>query len=279
LSFTSLTHLALASGIAPTQAWAWPLIVDGIIVVATVAVVAMAGRAGAWYPWLLLAGGAVVSVTANAIQAAIAPDVAVPTAMAAAVAAVPPVVLLAITHLTVVLTRHTSPAVSRPPVRSGTRSEPRSGTEPGPGAVHAMSVGGTGGNTPAPNPRPGAVVDQGGTAPTVDAGLPRRAQVTGLPGQPGRPGPGDGPGGGVKRAGRRPVVPAGAGMSSAWKQARALELHQSGSATTRIVSELGVSKSTVNRWLRTHRSPTPTTGPPAPGPTPRGGDTNGNTHG
>jgi ACR3 family arsenite efflux pump ArsB len=40
LSFTALADLARSSGIAATQAWAWPLIVDGIIVVGTVAVVA-----------------------------------------------------------------------------------------------------------------------------------------------------------------------------------------------------------------------------------------------
>ena len=38
LSFTSLADLAARSGIGAGQAWAWPLIVDGIIVVATVAV-------------------------------------------------------------------------------------------------------------------------------------------------------------------------------------------------------------------------------------------------
>ncbi len=105
LSFTSLADLALRSGIGGGQAWAWPLIVDGIIVVATVAVVALAGNRAAWYPWALLTGGATVSVTANAIHAVIAADADVPSILAGAVAAVPPVVLLAITHLTVILTR------------------------------------------------------------------------------------------------------------------------------------------------------------------------------
>lgn len=105
LSFTALADLAARSGIGQGQAWAWPLIVDGIIVVATVAVVALAGQRSAWYPWALLAGGAAVSVTANAIHAVVAADADVPGVLAAAVAAVPPVVLLAITHLTVVLTR------------------------------------------------------------------------------------------------------------------------------------------------------------------------------
>lgn len=105
LSFTALADLAARSGIGAGQAWAWPLIVDGIIVVATVAVVALAGHKSAWYPWALLIGGAAVSVTANAIHAVVAADADVPGVLAASVAAVPPVVLLAITHLTVILTR------------------------------------------------------------------------------------------------------------------------------------------------------------------------------
>ena len=105
LSFTALADLAARSGIASGQAWAWPLIVDGIIVVATVSVVALAGQRGAWYPWMLLGGGALISVTANAVHAVVSADADVPSVLAAAVAAVPPIVLLAITHLTVILTR------------------------------------------------------------------------------------------------------------------------------------------------------------------------------
>ncbi|MBN9611303.1 MAG: excisionase [Actinobacteria bacterium 69-20] len=105
LSFTSLADLARRSGIDTGEAWAWPLIVDGIIVVATVAVVALGGTRAAWYPWALLIGGALVSVTANALHAVVAADATVPGGLAACVAAVPPIVLLAITHLTVVLTR------------------------------------------------------------------------------------------------------------------------------------------------------------------------------
>ncbi|GAA3871264.1 hypothetical protein GCM10022381_12970 [Leifsonia kafniensis] len=111
LSFTALADLAERSGIGAGQAWAWPLIVDGIIVVATVSVVALAGQSAAWYPWLLLMAGALVSVAANAIHAIVAADVDVPGVLAGAVAAVPPLVLLAITHLTVILTR-TSPEPS-----------------------------------------------------------------------------------------------------------------------------------------------------------------------
>lgn len=108
LSFTALADLARRSGINADQAWAWPLIVDGIIVVATVAVVALSSveqPRATWYPWCLLLAGAGVSVAANALHATFAADADVPDAIAAAVAAVPPVVLLAITHLTVQLTR------------------------------------------------------------------------------------------------------------------------------------------------------------------------------
>lgn len=105
LSFTALADLARRSGVDESQAWAWPLIVDGIIVVATVSVVALAGQRAAWYPWMLLMAGAAVSVAANAIHAVVAADADVPSALAGSVAAVPPLVLLAITHLTIVLTR------------------------------------------------------------------------------------------------------------------------------------------------------------------------------
>ncbi len=108
LSFMALADLAARSGITPGQAWIWPLLVDGLIVVSTIAVVALDGRPGAWYPWALLICGAMVSVAANALHAIVAADASVPAVLAATVAAVPPLVLLASTHLTVVLTRSTT---------------------------------------------------------------------------------------------------------------------------------------------------------------------------
>jgi hypothetical protein len=118
LSFTALADLARRSGVAATQAWAWPLIVDGIIVVGTVAVVALARQRGAWYPWMLLMIGAAVSVAANSIHAVVAADADVLPVLAASVAAVPPLVLLAITHLTVVLTQRFQLPVSSTTERS-----------------------------------------------------------------------------------------------------------------------------------------------------------------
>lgn len=120
LSFTALTQLAVRAGIDARQAWAWPLIVDGCIIVATVAVVALRGRAGSRYAWALLVSGAFVSVTANAIQAAWPPEEAIARWLAAAICSVPPIVLLAITHLTVILARKDSASSkSEIPVRPG----------------------------------------------------------------------------------------------------------------------------------------------------------------
>jgi hypothetical protein len=113
LSFTSLTDLARRSGISSSQAWVWPLIVDGIIIVATVAAVALAGSRAAWYPWMLLSGGAAISVAANATHAIVADETDIPLLLAASVASIPPLVLLAITHLTSVLMRHVSSHAER----------------------------------------------------------------------------------------------------------------------------------------------------------------------
>ncbi|NYJ18528.1 DUF2637 domain-containing protein [Glaciibacter psychrotolerans] len=116
LSFTSLADLARRSGIDASRAWIWPLIVDGIIVVATVAAVALARSRAAWYPWMLLSAGAAISVAANAIHAIVAGETSVPLLLVASVSAVPPRILLAITHLTSVLMRH-EPAHVVPPAQ------------------------------------------------------------------------------------------------------------------------------------------------------------------
>lgn len=113
LSFTSLSDLARRCGIGADRAWVWPLLVDGVIVIATVSVVALTGSGqgprSARYPWTLLVAGAGVSVLANASHAIVAADTRVPAVVAALVAAVPPVVLVATTHLTVQLTRRPVP--------------------------------------------------------------------------------------------------------------------------------------------------------------------------
>ena len=144
LSFTALTDLAARAGVSRTQAWVWPLIVDGVIVVSTVAVIALVGhgRRVSTYPWALLLTGAGVSVVANVAHALVIADGTVPAFVAAGVAAVPPATLVASTHLSSVLLNRTdrkpaaraqTPVVSverTAPVRSSVRAHERAANRP-----------------------------------------------------------------------------------------------------------------------------------------------------
>ena len=58
LSFAALTDLAKMSGITPELAWIWAPVVDGVIVVASCAIIALAGRPRRVlaYPWVLPKG-------------------------------------------------------------------------------------------------------------------------------------------------------------------------------------------------------------------------------
>lgn len=111
LSFTALRGLAVLAGIPDGQAWVWPLIVDGVILEATISVVALRNQTASArrFAWLLLSAGAGVSVAANITHAIVAADTRVPTLIAAMVACIPPLVLLAMTHLTVELLRNADP--------------------------------------------------------------------------------------------------------------------------------------------------------------------------
>ena len=219
LSFTALTDLAARSGIHSGQAWAWPLIVDGIIVVATVAAVALAGQRSAWYPWLLLGFGAAVSVTANAIHAIVAAAPGVPPALAASVASVPPIVLLAITHLTVLLNRHRA---QQRALAATPQEFPTGGAAPimpVPPAQPAPVL-------PAPVPAPRA------TGPILPPLRPEPKPITAAP---------------------VPVVPAPkpkrTAASGAANRARAEALRAEGMSNKKIAGALGVHPSTVGRWF------------------------------
>lgn len=222
LSFTALADLAARSGVGGSQAWAWPLIVDGIIVVATVAVVALAGQRSAWYPWALLIGGALVSVTANAIHAVVAADADVPGVLAAAVAAVPPVVLLAITHLTVILTR--PQLAAEVPASTDESAIEESGPDAARDPVSAV--------TP-----PNAVEATALSAPTRQENDPVAA-----------------PGMRQASADRR-ADPQG---DTADRRARAAALRGQGWSNKRIARELGVHPSTVGRWFTSAHLPATT---------------------
>ncbi|MHB1063610.1 MAG: DUF2637 domain-containing protein [Georgenia sp.] len=217
LSFTALADLAVRSGIGAGQAWAWPLIVDGIIVVATVAVVALAGQKAAWYPWTLLIGGALMSVTANAIHAIVTADADVPDMLAAAVAAVPPVVLLAITHLTVILTR------------------------PLPGADEATST-----TELAPGGRPSYRPEAVSAEPEVDAiSVPL----------PGESQPVPAPGAGQTQHSIAGLAAAKPESAAPDRRDRADTLREQGWSNKHIARELDVHPSTVGRWFASAHLP------------------------
>lgn len=138
MSFTALADLARRAGVA-AEPWAWPLIVDGLIVVATVSVLALSpfGPRATWFAWMLLAGGSGMSVLGNGMHALWYGDPSVPAAMRVTIAAVPPLVLLASTHLTVELARRTRRAPEAEPV---TATGPETATAPMSPAVSAGQV-------------------------------------------------------------------------------------------------------------------------------------------
>ncbi|UJD20874.1 hypothetical protein SEA_ZIMMER_36 [Mycobacterium phage Zimmer] len=98
LSFTALSDLAAHNGVPASQSWMLPLVIDGGVIVATAATVALKGR----YAWFLLLLGSLVSVAGNVAHAQ--PHGLLPMF----IAAVPPLWLLAATHLTVLLSRQGS---------------------------------------------------------------------------------------------------------------------------------------------------------------------------
>lgn len=192
LSFAALRDLAVRVGMPADLGWIWPLLIDGMIVEATLAVVVLAhrGSRAVWYAWFLLAAGAVTSVGSNGVHAMVTGH----GLAGAAAASVPPVVLLATTHLTVLLlAAPTADAADATAVTAGTAETVGPAPEPGgagdggdgteplraeetvappappvvvePEPVDGKPLGGTA-PAPVPEPDPGA----GGTGGSFDLG-------------------------------------------------------------------------------------------------------------
>jgi uncharacterized membrane protein YidH (DUF202 family) len=129
LSFAALRDLAARAGIPERLAWLWPLIVDGTILQATMAVVALAGHRdqdrSRRYFWIVLSSSAAVSVGANALHAVIPGSAALSPWLAAAIAVVAPVSLLASTHGLSLLIRVSRPADAVTVVEQPRVDEPR----------------------------------------------------------------------------------------------------------------------------------------------------------
>lgn len=109
LSFASLYDLARRCEMYSSFAWLWPVTVDGTIVLATMAIVALAEypdqRSNRRFFWVMLGAAALVSVGGNALHALLPRDVPLNPWLAAAIATVAPLSLLADTHGLAVLWR------------------------------------------------------------------------------------------------------------------------------------------------------------------------------
>lgn len=109
LSFTSLRDLATRGHVPAGEAWLWPVMVDGAILLATLGVVVMAGdpqcRKDRRFFWAVLGGGAVVSIACNAMHAVLPVDQPLNEWLRGFLAGVAPVALLVTTHGLTLLTR------------------------------------------------------------------------------------------------------------------------------------------------------------------------------
>ncbi|MCV7167929.1 DUF2637 domain-containing protein [Mycobacterium stomatepiae] len=113
LSFASLGDLAARTAYPGRLSWLWPVIVDGGIILATMALVAFSAypqqRGSRRYFWVVLGVGALVSVSGNAVHAMI-PNSGMPKSALgpwfdAAIACVPPIALVGATHALSILWR------------------------------------------------------------------------------------------------------------------------------------------------------------------------------
>ncbi|WP_052071023.1 DUF2637 domain-containing protein [Rhodococcoides fascians] len=110
LSYVALVDVSARSGVGHYQSLVWPIIVDGVAIVATVAAYSLRGdkgsppRDGYRYSWTLLVAAAIVSAAANAAHLLLPPG-PMPQWVVAGVALVPPVAIVVVAHLTVILAR------------------------------------------------------------------------------------------------------------------------------------------------------------------------------
>lgn len=110
LSFASLTDLAIRAGYPHNLAPLWPIIVDGTILSATMAVLALGAygaqqRANRRFFWWVLALAALASIGSNALHAITEPGTELAPWLKAAIGVVPPVSLLATAHGAAILSR------------------------------------------------------------------------------------------------------------------------------------------------------------------------------
>lgn len=262
LSFSALSAVGVASGIEGRLGWAFPLIIDGFILLATWAAwrFRTQGLRGAWYPWAAFVVFSVVSMTGNALHAhpVQVGELMLTRWAATAFSTVPSVALLVASHMLLLIAtaRRRPAAVDEPAAAAPAEaSEPRPEPAPRPDAPGGRSQRG------AAAPAPGAPTPAGSTAPPSaapvdDRGGPRTVAPRSQPArQPASPTP-SAVGSrtaavGLAAAAAAPVprllsvvpdAPTPAGASSREASANA--------AVGRVPVDQGPDHSAVARWVR-----------------------------
>ncbi len=151
LSFAALRDLAVRGHIPADQAWLWPLVVDGTIMLATMGVIVMTaypGHPAKRFFWSVLAVSAIVSILCNALHAMLPAEQPLSPWLTGFLAAVAPAALLATTHGLSALTRlqpagvaadiSTAPDTSAP----ATAAVPATGAAPTPDTSAASTSAG-----------------------------------------------------------------------------------------------------------------------------------------
>ncbi|MEU4807916.1 DUF2637 domain-containing protein [Nocardia fluminea] len=143
LSFAALQDLAIMGGTPRGLAWLFPVIVDGTIIQATMAVIALPPKSAEhkWFSWILV-GGAAVSVSSNSVHAYLTGH----SWGGALLAAIPPLALLIDTHGLVLLRR----AAQRDSAPAVVETAPTTPADTGAPNMAQMVTA----STPAPAPAP-----------------------------------------------------------------------------------------------------------------------------
>ncbi|MBS9535931.1 DUF2637 domain-containing protein [Mycobacterium sp. M1] len=192
LSFAALRDLATRGHVPAQQAWLWPLMVDGTIMLATLGVVVMAGdprcARDRGFFWGVLAGGALVSIACNALHATLPLDEPLNVWLRGFLAGVAPTALVVSTHCLQVLTRlhrHGTAATPHTVLTAApatTAHQPaRTGHVPAERPVDTPSTPVTPKPTAATTPEPASPPRTATAQPSVPAGA---AQSTANPGVP-----------------------------------------------------------------------------------------------
>ncbi len=168
LSYSKLLDLAERAGYGSLTAHAWPLIVDGLALIAARAV--ERGRGGSRYAWSMLIAGTAVSILA-AVLSALVPPGPLPPAATAAVTIIPPLALPFALHLARKMrdTDAATPGVAAPQHRPTPAAAPHQ-TAAYPAAPQPAAV---------PHPAaPTTAAPRRTAAPVASAAAPRRTAAS-----------------------------------------------------------------------------------------------------